>query len=84
MTKSEDYIWKVYLILMTKYGVLAADRKIDPLAYYINSGRASALFLNRLYEIEPEMIADSLAKEGSHKAAIDRIWKLIGLVRYNY
>ena len=84
MTKAEKYLFDVHMILMTNCGVLSADRKIDPLAYYINSGRASALFLNRLYEIKPEVIAESLNKEGSCKQAMGRIFKLISFVPYNY
>ena len=70
MTKADDYIWKVLAYMQRHYGCNAAEREIDPLQWYINTGRASADFLNRLYTKKPFMIARILHKGGSHDEAV--------------
>lgn len=69
----DDYIWKVQKNLMDKYGVNEAERDIDPLKWYIYTGRASTGFINLLLCAKPFMIARKLHMGGSVDEAIDRI-----------
>lgn len=79
MTKSDFYIMDVWHYLASKHGTRAADRWIDPLSWYINTGRANADFLNRLYLVKPYCIGKILAKGGSHDEIVQKIRKRIGL-----
>ena len=79
MTKSDEYIYKVAHYLMGKYGVDAAWRMIDPLQWYINTGRASATFLHNMYDVQPYCIGKILAKGGSYDDTVKRIRKRLGL-----
>lgn len=67
------YLNKVLACLMKHYGVDQAYRDIDPLTWYINTGRASALFLRSLVSCKPFMIARKLHEGGSVQDAVDRI-----------
>jgi len=69
----DDYIWKVQKNLMNKYGIDEAERDIDPLKWYIHTGRASTEFINLLLGAKPFMIARKLHMGGSVDEAIDRI-----------
>ena len=79
MTKSDEYIWRVESYLMKRYGVTEAQRMIDPLAWYINTGRASATFLHNMYDVQPYCIGKILAKGGSYDDTVKRIRKRLGL-----
>ena len=79
MTKSDSYIFSVWHYLAGKHGTREADRLIDPLQWYINTGRASTGFLNCLYLVKPYCIGRILAKGGSHDEIVKRIRKRVGL-----
>ena len=74
----DDCIWKIQKVLMTKYGCTAADREIAPLIWYINTGRASTLFLKSLIDAKPFMIARKLHMGGSDTEIIERVKTYIG------
>lgn len=78
-SKMSEYCWKVQWYLMKRYGCDAADRMMDPLTWYIGTGRASLDFLRALLEAKPYMIGRQLAKEGSVDDAIQRIKAYIGV-----
>lgn len=84
MLKSDQYIWKVESYLMRKYGASEAYRLLDPLQWYINTGRASVTFLHLLYDVKPYCIGRILAKGGSHDEIIQRIRKRLGLPEITY
>lgn len=63
--KEDNYLWDIKKYLMNKYGVDQAERDIDPLAWYIKTGRASVSFLNLLYKKKPFLIARRLHSAGS-------------------
>lgn len=69
----DDYIWKVQKILMEKYGVDEGERDIDPLKWYIHTGRAPTKFIHHLLDAKPFMIARKLHMGGSVNETIDRI-----------
>lgn len=79
MNKYDTYIWAVEKYLMQKYGVDAMYRMIDPLTWYVNTGRASASFLQLLTQTKPFVIGRILAKGGSHDDVVRNIRKRIGL-----
>ena len=74
----DDYIWKVQKILMEKYGCTAADREIAPLVWYINTGRASTPFLEKLLSAKAFMIARRLHAGGSDMEIIARVKACVG------
>ena len=75
----DDYIWKVKLYLMRKYGVDRAERAVDPLKWYIETGRAPTSFLKDLQNVQPFMIGRLLYKEkdGSVDMAISSFKQLV-------
>ena len=76
-TLIDNYIWNVKLYMMKHYGCDNADCEIDPLAWYINTGRASVDFLGRLVTKKPYMIGRLLHKGGSYDETIKRIREYI-------
>lgn len=73
MTKAERILLKIELKLMARYGVDESYRILDPLKWYINTGRASVDFIRRLGAEEPETIAHLLEQGGSVEDAVNRI-----------
>lgn len=76
--REDDYLWDIKKYLMNKYGVDQAERDIDPLAWYIKTGRASVRFLNLLYKKKPFLIARKLHGGGSYDDIINSIKVYIG------
>ena len=76
----DNCLWKIQRVLMTKYGCTAADREIAPLIWYINTGRASVPFLEKLIGAKPFMVARKLHMGGSDAEIIDRVKAYIGFV----
>lgn len=71
--KLDDYLWKVKVYLMRRYGCAASDRLMDPLLWFVRTGRSSAEFDRRLMAIKPFVIGRLLAKGGSVDETITRI-----------
>ena len=76
-TSVDIYIWKVQKYMMTHYGCDNAIREIDPLIWYIQTGRASGQTIRALLEKKPYMIGRLLHKGGSHDECIARIKEYI-------
>lgn len=74
----DDYIWKIQKILMEKYGTMAADREIAPLVWYIDTGRASTPFLEKLLSAKAFMVARRLHAGGSDNEIIARVKACVG------
>lgn len=72
-TAIDNKLWDVRKWLMNRYGVDASARMIDPLTWYIDTGRASVDFLRRLCEAKTFVVGRLLAKEGSIDETINRI-----------
>jgi len=68
-----DHLWKVRCYLMKRHGVDAADRIIDPLEWYISTGRASGEFLRKFVGAKPFVIGRVLEKGGTHEEAVARV-----------
>jgi hypothetical protein len=79
-TQIETMLWHIKREIMMRHGCDAADRYMDPLNWYINTGRASLDFLRALLSARPVLVARDLAKEGSYNEAINRVCKRI---KYN-
>ena len=74
----ENILWRIERVLRAKYGIDQADRDIDPLAWYIKTGRASMEFIKLLSDAKPFMVARRLHEGGSYEETIQRVKKLIG------
>lgn len=79
-TTIETMIWNIQREITTRLGVTAGYREISPLSRYINTGRASLDFLQRLYHAKPFMVARKLHQGGSDDEIIKRVQKYIGYV----
>lgn len=77
-TLVDDCIVRIHLYLCDRYGYQRADVDIDPLLWYIRTGRASTQSLGLLVQKKTYMLARKLHEGGSHMEAIDRIKKYIG------
>ena len=82
-TKIDELIWSIQRELMNRYGVTAAERMIMPLVWYIDTGRASTMFLKALASVRPFLIARDLANGGSDEEIINRICRRIKYERYS-
>lgn len=71
-------IWNIKKVLMEKYGTMAADREIAPLVWYIETGRASTPFLEKLIAKKPYIVARRLHAGGSDMEIIARVKVCIG------
>lgn len=54
-----------------------AELLVEPLAWYIQTGRAPMPFMRKLIEIRPFLIARRLAKGGSTNEAVERIKEFV-------
>ena len=66
-------LWAIERYLMQKYGCDAAARDMEPLKWYINTGRASVSFISRLLICKPFMIGRILHEGGSYDEMILRV-----------
>ena len=66
-------LWAIERYLIQKYGCDTASRDMQPLRWYVDTGRASMLFLSRLFICKPFMIARLLHDGGSYDEAIMRV-----------
>lgn len=79
-TVIDSTLYAIRKSLMSKHGVDGSTKIIDPLIWYISSGRASTVFLRNLIEAKPFMVGRVLAKGGSYDEVIRNIKKYIGYV----
>ena len=71
-------VWNIKKVLMEKYGTMAADREIAPLVWYIETGRASTPFLEKLITKKPYIVARRLHAGGSDMEIIAHIKACVG------
>ena len=74
-------LWSIQRELMQRHGTSAAERYMQPLKWYINTGRASITFLRCLFSARPVLIAHDLAKGGSDEEIINRVCSRIRYTR---
>lgn len=72
-TVIDSTMYAIEKYLMGKIGVDAAYRAIEPLQWYITTGRASIDFLGKLIGAKPFMVARTLMKGGSTDEAINAV-----------
>lgn len=77
-TLIESCLWHIQRSIIKHHGFDQSERDIAPLKWYINTGRASLDFLNRLVEAKPFMIGRKLHEGGSYEDAIQRVKNYIG------
>lgn len=78
----DEYLWQVRRYLWKKTGsVDAGNRLIDPLHWYVQTGRASVTFLHKLTDKKPYVIGRQLLTTGqcSTDEAIRIIRQYLGL-----
>ena len=77
--KIDNYIWKVKLYIINKYGIDQVERSIDPLRWYIVTGRAPTSFLQDVMNVPPFVMGRLLyeKKDGSVDAAVSSFKKLV-------
>lgn len=78
-TKIETGLWHIERYLMLRYGVDTARRDMDPIKWYIYTGRASVGVINRLLSAKPFMVGRLLHKGGSYDETIRRVLSYIGI-----
>lgn len=77
--KAEEYLWKIQMNIAKKYGMDKAAVYVDPLVWYISTGRSSAEFDRKLTNAKHFMIARILVKNfGSHEDALRAVKRYIG------
>lgn len=73
MTKTE-YILRYYeKMLWKKHGITDGSRLLYPLKWYLNTGRASADYINRLDRADYKQIMAILEAEGSVEEVCSRL-----------
>ena len=79
-TEIDTMMWHIQRDDMQRHGCDAAERDMQPLWWYINTGRASTEFLHKLMHTSPCMVARDLHKGGSYEEVINRVCRRI---KYN-
>lgn len=69
----DNGLWSIERYLMNKYGYDTAQRDMDPLRWYIFTGRASAYVVRQILSAKPFMVGRLLHKGGSYDEAIQRV-----------
>jgi hypothetical protein len=77
-TMVDDFLYRTESYLTQHHGSSIAYLDIDPLRWYIRTGRASTQFLGLLLQKKPYMIARKLHEGGSTDEAVQRIKDYIG------
>lgn len=83
-TSIDTCLWHIQREIMDRRGVVFADRAMDPLRWYINTGRASVSFLEALMQARPVLVARDLAKGGSTEEVIVRVCERINYRKENF
>ncbi len=78
-TEIENYIYEVQRCLVVKYGSRRAMVDIDPLVWYVTTGRAPVSFLKALLGKSPYLVARRLHQGGSHQEVVYRLCKFLGV-----
>ena len=73
MNTIEDGLYEIQHYLIKKHGTDVARRDLDPLEWYINTGRASTDFLRGLFSVKPFMIGRILHKSRTYEEAIENM-----------
>lgn len=74
----ETGLWHIQRHLIEKYGIDQSCRDMEPINWYINSGRASIEFIRLLLGAKQYMVARKLHQGGSTQEVITRIKRYIG------
>lgn len=74
-------LWNIQREDMMRHGVDVSNRDIDPLTWYISTGRASGEFIRKLRAARPVLVARDVHKGGSYEDVINRVCKRIGYER---
>jgi len=72
-TQIDTMLWSIQHEDMQRNGCDQAERDMQPLVWYINTGRASTEFLRLLMNTSPCMVARDLHKGGSYEEVINRV-----------
>lgn len=80
-TAIETTLWHIQREDMQRHGMTQSERDMQPLVWYINTGRASLDFLHKLMTTSPCMVARDLHKGGSDEEVINRVCRRIGYDR---
>jgi len=78
ITMIDGKLYDIQCEVSKREGVRWAERDMQPLYWYVNTGRASTDFLHKLFAVKPYLIARDILKGGSDQDVIDRICKRIG------
>lgn len=80
-TQIDTMLWAIQREDMQRNGYDVAERDMQPLFWYINTGRASIEFLRLLMNARPVLVARDIHKGGSHEEVINRVCRRIGYNR---
>lgn len=72
-TAIDKCLWEIKWYLMRKYTTQEAERDVEPLHWYITTGRAPSDFLRSLINAKPFMIARKLHNAGTYDESIETI-----------
>lgn len=76
-------LWTIERYLIGKYGCTIAAHDVEPLKWYVTTGRASGYYLRHLLACKPFMIARLCHKGGSYDQILDRIEQYMKEHGYN-
>lgn len=79
--KIDAMLYAIERYIMDRHGVDAVRRAMYPLEWYINTGRASALFLRKLASAKPFVVGRVLVKGGADDEIIRKLCAKIGYSR---
>lgn len=76
----DEYLWDVLMYMWNSLTLDEASVVLDPLKYYVETGRASTAFLHKMIQVKPYVMARYLIKirNNSVDHAIELIKQKVG------
>lgn len=74
----DNYVWKVFRILLRDFPWNDAENLVSPVRWYIRTGRAPWEWCKLLTAAKPFMVARRLRDGGTYEEALTRVHQLIG------
>ena len=82
----DAFMWELIMTVkrVCACSIATAESLVDPLNWYIKTGRASAEFLHKLVKSKPFMIARRISHGGSTEEVMDRVKEYVNSIEFDY
>ena len=84
-TNIDAFMWELTTTMqrVCTCSISTAESLVEPLDWYIKTGRASTLFLHKLIKSKPFMIARKISHGGSTEEVVQKIKDYVNSIEYS-